>query len=61
MASGLYSSNTDVVNITLQLLIESFCLFEEVPALQEVALSWFLSTEEGGLKRAIHALRQHPE
>lgn len=45
----------------MQLLIESFELFDEAPALQEVALSWFLSTEEGGLKRAIHALRHNPD
>lgn len=54
VAAGIYSTNPEVVNQTLLILVECFTLFQD--NLIEVALSWFLSSDEGGLKRAIHAL-----
>ena len=38
-------------------MCELLSYFDDDKSLQEVALSWFLSAEEGGLKRAVHAVK----
>ena len=38
-------------------MCELLSYFDDDKSLQEVAMSWFLSAEEGGLKRAVHAVK----
>lgn len=61
ISSGLYSQNEDIVKKTFALLIECFYFFAEDESLNGAALHWFLSTEDGGLKRSVYALRVHGE
>jgi hypothetical protein len=60
VSSGLCSMCTVLVDKTLEFLIECFKYFGKIIDLQVVAISWLLSTDDGGLKCAIKALRLHP-
>jgi hypothetical protein len=57
VASGLYSPNEEAVDECYRVLQRLFESIEGDTELLEVSMSWFLSSEEGGLKRSIHALR----
>lgn len=61
ISSGLFSQNEEVAKRTFNLLIESFYFFAEDKDLNGAALHWFLSTEDGGLKRSIYALKLHSD
>ena len=61
ISSGLYSQNEEIVKKTFSLLIECFYFLAEDKNLNAAALHWFLSSEDGGLKRSVYALRLHSE
>jgi len=61
ISSGLFSQNDEIAKKAFNLLIECFYFCAEDRSLNAAALHWFLSTEDGGLKRSIYAVRLHSE
>jgi hypothetical protein len=59
IACGLYSSTREVVLKTFQVLTIVLQEFNTDSTMQEVSLSWFLSSEDGGLNLAVKAIKMH--